>query len=421
VRSRFCRDKRGSFAVMTALLLPVLFGFVGIAMEIGAWYAERRAMQGAADAAAFSAAVAYTAGSLWKTEALGVAAANGFTNGAASVTVTANMPPASGYYTDTSKFSAVEVIITKQVKPTISAFVGLVSGPTIPARAVAALDIAKSDCALALNPTASGAITINGGVTMAMPNCGIGDNSKSGSAFDVKGTSASVTAGSISVVGGESVSGSPGINPTPQTGQAPIANPYANLSVPSFTDPKGCKGVNVKKGTTTIDPGVYCGDISITGGGTLVLNPGVYIIDGGSLTANNGSLTGTGVTIIFTSSTGVDKIGTVNIAGDVTVQLTADTSGPLPGFVFFQDPRAGSAKSPPDASISGTSTSYIDGAVYFPSVQLSFSGNSKGGSSGTGCTQLIASSIQFSGNVAITDSGCKADGLKTIGQTRLVE
>jgi len=377
---RFTRDSRGSFAVMTALALPVFVGFAGIALEIGTWYAERRAMQGAADAAAFSAAVAYTVGTPWHTEALGVAAANGFTNGVNGVSVTATIPPTRGNYTSAGTYTAVEVVITKPVKATLSTLVGYLTGPTIPARAVAALDIANSDCVLALNPTASGAIAINGGVSVSMPKCSISANSKSASALTTSGTSASVTAAAISLVGGYSYSGQPGIM-TPQTGQSPIADPYASLSVPSFTDPKGCTGVTVNAGkTVTLDPGVYCGDISVNGSGNLILNPGTYIIDGGSLTANSGTITGNGVTIIFTSSTSVNKIGTVNISGNVTVQLSASTTGPLPGFVFFQDRLAATAKSPPNASISGTSSSYINGALYFPGVQVSYSGNSKGGS-----------------------------------------
>lgn len=438
---------------MVAVLLPVFLGFAGIATEIGFWYTERRAMQGAADNAAFSAAVAYTLGQPWRTEGLGVAATNGFTNGTGGVQVSVNMPPTLGNYTNPSRYNAIEVIITKPMRPTFSSVVGLATGPIVPARAVALLDSNNSDCILALSRSAAGAITLNGGTTITMPSCGIGDNSASNSAFTTKGSANTLTAGSISVVGGDYLTGSPTINPMPQTGQAPIANPYGSLAVPKSTDPSPCKGVkDTGGGTMTLDanvpgnsslpynkqvvtvawpPGgigsgtanamVLCGDVTVNGGSTLQLNPGVYIIDGGALNAKNGTIIGNGVTIIFASSSGVNNIGTANIAGNVLVQLTSDTSGPFPGFVFFQDPRAALATKPPNASIAGTSGSYINGAVYFPGVQLTYTGNSSGGASGNGCTQLIANTIQFSGNVNITNTGCSGLGLHQIGQTHLVE
>ena len=46
----------GAVAAMTALVLPVLLGFTSLGVEVGHWYLGLRQMQGAADAAAISAA-----------------------------------------------------------------------------------------------------------------------------------------------------------------------------------------------------------------------------------------------------------------------------------------------------------------------------------------------------------------------------
>jgi len=42
---------------MFALMLPFLFGIVGLGMEAGMWFKERRQLQTIADAAAVSAAI----------------------------------------------------------------------------------------------------------------------------------------------------------------------------------------------------------------------------------------------------------------------------------------------------------------------------------------------------------------------------
>src|SRR5258708_6627535 len=56
---RACRS--GAIAVMTALTLPLLLGFGSLGVEVGHWYLSQRQMQGAADAAAISAAAQYIA------------------------------------------------------------------------------------------------------------------------------------------------------------------------------------------------------------------------------------------------------------------------------------------------------------------------------------------------------------------------
>jgi hypothetical protein len=49
----------GAVAVVTALVLPLLLGFTSLGVEVGHWYLSQRQMQGAADAAAISAAAQY--------------------------------------------------------------------------------------------------------------------------------------------------------------------------------------------------------------------------------------------------------------------------------------------------------------------------------------------------------------------------
>jgi len=73
--------------------------------------------------------------------------------------------------------------------------------------------------------------------------------------------------------------------------------------------------------------------------------------------------------------------------------------------------------------LSGNSNININGALYFPNSNVSFSGGAT--AAGAKCTQIIASEIQFSGNVSI-NSSCNDAGTKSIGssgtsKTALVE
>ena len=51
-------DQRGISLASMALMLPVLIGFVGLAVDVGLWQVNKRAIQGAADRAAYAAAIA---------------------------------------------------------------------------------------------------------------------------------------------------------------------------------------------------------------------------------------------------------------------------------------------------------------------------------------------------------------------------
>jgi len=81
------RDERGVVAVLTALALTVLVGAVGLAVDVGMWYRENRALQNASDAAVIAAAL--NASSSYQNEAKAVAAQYGFVDGAAGITVAA--------------------------------------------------------------------------------------------------------------------------------------------------------------------------------------------------------------------------------------------------------------------------------------------------------------------------------------------
>ena len=155
------------------------------------------------------------------------------------------------------------------------------------------------------------------------------------------------------------------------------------------------------------------------------MNPGVYILasTNGSqdLVDSKGSVTmnGTGVTLVFTSADGTYPSASnpiMDIPNDMTLNLTAPTSGSTAGFVIMGDRSmplgtAGQNNNTPTGSqfvFNNGATGTLNGVVYVPNGALSAIGN--GQINSTGCLQVIANVFDFdnSGGFTSTCSGGSA-------------
>jgi len=405
---RLRRSQAGNILVTTALILPLLVGFVGLGVDVALWFYKHQSMQSAADSAAISAATGSTGTGGVALEADAVTPTYGFVNGSNDVVVTVNQPPRSGNHIAT--VGAVEVIIKQPQTPLFSS-VFLHSKFNILARSVAIPT--GQGCVLALNATASGAATIQGTSAVNLVNCSLYDDSNSGSALNLNG-SGTLSALSVGVVGGESGASNITTIQGNRTGISPVADPYADVPMPTFS---GCDQKNfTAKKAITLSPGVYCGGMKLDAGAVVTLNPGIYILDQGSLSVAGGAtLIGNGVTFFFTSSSG-SNWATATINGGANVNLTAPSSGPTAGIVFFGDRRmpVGTAY-----KLNGGSTQVFGGAIYFSKGAVTFAGGS--GTSAVGCTQMVADTITFSGNSNFA-LNCNGYGIKPLGAAaQLVE
>jgi Flp pilus assembly protein TadG len=437
---RVLRDRSGAAAVILALAVSAIVGFAGLGTEVAAWYYTKRAMQGAADAAASSAAATLasnTSATSTQMQDVGksVAATMHFTDGTANTTVSINNPPATttSLNTCSSPFSAfncyVEVVINQPQTPLLSALF-LSNGPTITARAVALANIRAADqgCVLALDRNSDVGLTTIGSPSLTLNSCAIYVNSSLDPGALTMGGSASISALAAYVVGGISGGGLTTTDGT-YTGVNPINDPYANATVPwPSPRPVASSGQNCDQnnwsggGTLSASSGkayVFCNGIKITGNATLNLCPGVYIVDQGSVDLHSGTLnapptsgcaTTGGVTIILANDTG-GAPPDITVNGNFTLNITAPTSGPTAGIALFEDrvscPSCGN-------KINGGSTSNITGAIYFPNNAVNYTGGSSTG--GAVCTQLIAYTITFKGNSTF-NSNCGSAGTKPIDST----
>jgi len=405
--ARFLRDRRGNYAVITALMSPVLIGSAGLATEGGLWMYVHQSLQGAADSAAISAATQYglNVNASLDNQAQSVIATYGYTVGTAGTTVTVNRPPSSGSYSGNNQ--AIEVIVTTQQSRMLSALFSS-GNVTLTGRAVALPGNNGTGCVLSLNLTASGGVTSQGSSGIALNQCSLYDDSNNSSAL-VNGGSATIDALSVNVVG--QISGGSGITTTQGTnvGISPVADPYASVVMPTVG---ACDYNNktYKNPGTTIDPGVYCNGIQLNAGAVVTMNPGIYFIDRGSLKMSGGStLQGTGVTIIFTSSTGANYAD-ATINGGATLAITAPTTGATAGIALFGDRNMPTSTT---FKFNGGDTQTIGGAVYLPKGTLQYAG---GNNASTNCTQVIGDTVSFVGN-SLLKINCSGSGTRPIGSS----
>lgn len=395
---RFARDQSGSYVIVVALMMPVLVGTAGLGTEVVWWLYKHKDMQSAADSGAVSAA---TAGINLATEADSVTASYGYSNGINNVAVMVNQPPSSGNYTSTPQ--AVEVIVRQSLPRLLSALFG--SGPVVITARAVALPNPGTGCVLGLDPTASSTVAVSGSNNLNLINCNLYSDSNAAPSLNVSG-SAAVAANQVGVVG--SVSGASSITAKNgiKTGMRPVYDPYAKVTptMPTYCDYNNKIQV---KGTATLNPGVYCGDITVDAGATLTLNPGIYYFSGADFSvAGNATVRGSGVTLVFTGSG--NNWGTATISSNANVTLTAPTSGVTQGIVMYGDRRmpVGTA-----FSLEGGGTQNFGGAIDLPKAALKFSG---GNGTSTSCTQVIADTITFTGSSNL-QVNCASLGTSAIG------
>ena len=410
-KPRLRKFQSGQVVVLAVMMTAVLCGLAGLAVDEGVFQNDRRQMQAAADSAAIAGDQEILAGNSDSitSAAFTDAQKNGFTNGSNNVTVTVNNPPLSGSYSADS--NAVEVIVSAP-RPTYFLNAIGISTVNVSTRAVAHLGNAPY-CIMTLDPDDQNSLSLFG--VALLQTCGIVNNSNSDHAFGIFGV-ALWHASSIGIVGNYDFDLLPFVSPKPVTGIAPVRDPLARLQPPAVG---GCDHINYSLGLisiATMNPGTYCGGITLTGAAVLTLNPGTYVIRGGGLNILGASLiTGTGVTFYITGDSTYPYQG-VNIAAVNVHSLTAPTSGPLEGILFFQDRDISTATATANPNtIVGAALARYEGTFYFPTTVLNYTINA----SVAKYTAMVADKIKINlvaAGVVNNDYSSLADGspLKTV-------
>lgn len=437
------RDQGGFASALVAGILAVVIGFVGMAVDLSHWYAERRLTQNIADAAAVAATyarlelgedlpairdVAVRAARMAGYEDV---AGNDLKVGLAAIPVGAS-----------ASAPGVTVDVQRAVPLFFSRIFLAADHGSIAARAVGGLRGAATSsdtvCVLARHESGT-ALTFTGSNesridcivasnSRAGAGCGAGSGNQCEPALLLTG-SADVFASRLQAVGKIEKQGNGGsvhAELRPFTAP-PTADPYEGRALPV---PAGCDvtgGLTIKKSTTRLNcaeseapcvaPATPGGSLTICGGlkiqGTVTLKPGRYFVKGGDFDANaQADVKGTGVSVVMAASRpDAADLGTVKINGQASLALSAPTSGDYAGIVFYQDRHATQANPPAANTFNGGSALKLTGALYFPNGNLEY----EGGADQVGCTQIIADTLKFTGNSSIViNDACEGTGVTTI-------
>jgi Flp pilus assembly protein TadG len=372
-------------------------GFVAFALDVGALFREKRMAQSAAQAAAVAAAEEVGYGNPTNEQAVANAMAtlNGFNTGLATNPATVVLStPLSGNFT-----GSIYVQATVRM-PIHTTFLGAISHGmiTVPvsATAIAGGGISTSTCVCT-----TGTFSITNGSTLSAPGCGIFNDSSSSSSIQMSGGS-TLNASSL---GGASTGWYPGnITGNGDTINVPTAAIVQGVSTsctptlpaaPSHSSCASDPGVGGSGGQTRPAFGpanassTICYKALTVGqnGDTDTLNPGIYVITTGALHFESGAtcLVGSGMCsnnggngVFFyltgTASLVIDNGANVNLVSGGATESgggSAPVVGAYDGVVVFQDPSDTSAM-----TLSGGSSSYMNGAVIAPSAALTISNGS---------------------------------------------
>lgn len=387
--------ERGQVLPLVALMLVVLLGAGALAIDVGYWRYQQRLEQSAADSAAIAGASelanpAFSAATVFAAAAQD-ATANGFTGGPL-VKMTVNNPPASGNYQ--SNPAAVEVIIDAKQPAFLGGILG-VTNQSVSVRAVAVLNATDPACVYALN----GDITLNGG-NLSAATCGIVTDNN----LNVTGQ-ATVDARFVGYVGSGPSGGSYPHGQPMRTVAAsdPCASILGCADLAALTSEQlhtGCMPQSPLP--NPLPPGEYCQALSFSGSETF--SPGLFVLDGGLSADGNANLTGSGVTLYNAGSVSLTGI---TFSGNVNVSITAPTTGPYAGMVFYQP----ATNTNPFTLNGRAGIDNFAGGFYLPTAALTVNGNIPA------ITLLVAASIAMNGG-GMTVSGT---GLPTNGHGVLAE
>jgi Flp pilus assembly protein TadG len=414
--ARFIAEQSGQTFVVAAVSMVVLVACLGLAIDVGHLRYEKRHLQQAADAAALAAGLELNVcGTTHNCTAMQKAAQtaaieNGYTpvvtilNCASSsntgVVLTINNPSCATGASDSNNGNAnyVEVVMAENVSTYFAPVLGFGSFP-VAVRAEAGRAAAPCIYALDQSPLAVG-ITVTAGTVNA--NCPIIDEATAPlTAFNC--VAGSVAATKITVGSSFGIL-SPllcSVTPTPQT-YTPLptpADPLAYLPKPAV--PGSCTGSPTFGlttlqilGTATLNPGRYCGGITIGPLANVTFNPGVYVLTNTSvlnLVGLTGGLTitaganvyGNGV-VFYNDNTALlpNVTGGITFAGDLPVAGLGDITLIAPnstntvastvnyqGILFFQDPND---TAPAVIAASTGMNTKLEGAFYFPSALVTY-------------------------------------------------
>jgi Flp pilus assembly protein TadG len=381
---RSSQFERGQALIVIALAFVGIVGVMGLVVDGGNAFNDRRRAQNAADSAALASAHARLTGGDMVGAALAAAAENGYNNDGANNVVSLYSPPRDGPHAGDIEY--IQVIITSNVKTYFARIIGtdqVTNNVEATARTKQAeiKSLLNGNAVVSLAPTSDCnkklSFWVHGEATLSLTGGGVFVNSNNPTCALIEQGSGSIrVAGdySIDVVGGASIQKTRLITPEVTVGASPI-----NYPPPFFMPKVGCGGeAQILEDGTTMTSGSWNGDFPPEG--VTRLEGGVYCLDHGMNITGNLE----GHNVIFK----VVK-GEVRFGNDADIILDAPNAGPNKGLLLYL-PMENNSK----VVLNGGAGSIVKGTILAPASHILI----KGMSSERGFhSQIIGHTIEADG------------------------
>jgi len=317
----------GQIAVIFALAAVPMVGITGAAVDYSRSHSAKTEMQNALDATALRLvpSAANLSASDLTASATSLFNANFNRPAAQNVQVTATYTSSSGVLALTGSAT---------IPTTFAAVMGYRS-VTLGAASYSSLAGTQAwpVCVMVTDPDSNHTLLVQNTSTVNFSNCLVQVNTQNWDAVEARDTSYIHSANGVNCFTGDIHYGD--VSPPKQPTCTMMDDPYANYTVPTYST---CDYTNhvVKTAGATINPGVYCGGLTIQNSATI--RPGFYVMKNGDLniSGKNFDVTATGTTFLLTGKgAGV----TINLTNG-TINFSPDTSadaGQFAGFQFFLD------------------------------------------------------------------------------------
>jgi len=364
------KNERGQALVVIALALIVLFGILGLVIDGGNAFLDRRKAQNAADSAALAASVTRIRGEHdWVAAALTAAANNGYNSDGIKNVVTVYSPPTSGPFAGNIEY--IQVVITSHVNTYFAKVIGT-SQITNIVEAVArskpseVKEVLQGMAIVSLAPTSNclneKAFWIHGNTTLDITGGGVfinSDNEDCALLQQGNGTVHIQGSNQISVVGGASIQ-----KPQLLTPGVTIGTSSVNYPPPFFMPAVDCgeEDAQINEDGVSMSPGTW--DEKFPPEGVTQLDEGVYCLNAGFEVTGNETITGQDVTFIILS-------GEVRFGGSANLILSAPTAGTYKGLLIYLPMENDS-----QVVLNGGSESSFTGTILAPASEIVINGNS---------------------------------------------
>ncbi len=406
-------DQRGVATFVFLVVAIPLIAAVSLGAEASSWMVIRQYMQNAADAASMAGAATLAIQNVPGTtlsdpqtveyRSKQFAAKSGFCVAGDSDPDCAAPPPGATrtVVIDQPASDQVRATLTQRQPTYLAQVVGIAPFDII-ASATAQVKQPLPICALALGSNT--ALALGGTITNPDPD---GCVAQSNSALSSSG-GANFSGSKWVVAATSGCSGSCDLPVPHHYYSLPATNPLKVLDTESFNTRTGNTKTSSSM-TPNSSTGAY-GNLTVPNGNTVTFAAGTYFFYNATIKINGGTVSGTGVTLVLLGDSSL--LISSNAHVDLSAPTTNAFSSALNGVLI--DDQAPN-KSNNAVTVNGGGTVKLGGAMYFPHVDVTWSGTAA--NANTTCSEVIADTLTITGNAYLSTQNCAPS---TVAHTQAV-